>query len=267
MPETGGTLTAPSAPGLGLVLSSGAARGAAHVGVLLALTELGIQPHVVVGTSAGALIGGAWAAGMAADRIADRVLAATWADFGRLRPARGGLALIESTALRANLEALFAGRRLEDLPVRFGAVATDLRSRRAILLDTGDAAAAVQASLAVPGVFSPVRCGGRILVDGVLTSPLPVWAAHALGATRTVAVRLRPEAPAGRGANLLRTVLPAADEVAADIDIVVDTAGHASWSPRDVPRLIELGYDATCDALGHRAGWPAEVWGGVRAAS
>lgn len=265
--DIGGTLAGAPEPELGLVLGSGAARGAAHVGVLLALTELGIRPGVVVGTSAGALIGGAWAAGMAADRIADRVLAATWADFGRLRPARGGLALIETTSLRANLEEVFADRRLEDLPLRFGAVATDLRSRRAVLLSTGDAASAVRASLAVPGVFPPVRRGdGPLLVDGVLTSPLPVWAAYVMGATRTIAVRLRPQVPALRRASLVRAVLPAVGEVASDVEVVIDTAGYASWSPRDVPRLVELGYQATCDAFRCAGACPAVLGGGVRAA-
>jgi NTE family protein len=253
-------------PGLGLVLSSGAARGAAHAGVLLALTELGIRPGVVVGTSSGALIGSAWAAGIGADRIVDRVLDATWADFGRPYLIGNGPALLDTTALRANLDEVFAHRRLEDLPVRFGAVATDLRARRAALLDSGDAATAVQASLAVPGVFPPVRLGDRLLVDGVLTSPLPVWAAHELGATRTIAVRLRPEAPAGRSAGLRGAVLPRAVDVAPDVDIVVDTTRYSSWSPRDVPRLVELGYRVTRDALCRLGARPAEPIGPERAA-
>lgn len=232
----------------GLVLSSGAARGAAHVGVLMALAELGVEPDVVVGTSAGALIGGAWAAGMTPGQIAERVQDASWSDFGRPH-APSNLALIETTALRTNLELIFDHRRIEDLPRRFGAVATDLRRRRPVLLDRGDAALAVQASVAVPGVFPPVRGEAGVLVDGVLTSPLPAWAAYALGATYTVGIRLRPQVPTGPVARARRRVLPNAEAVRPDLEILVDTSGCSSWSPRDVPRLIDLGYRAAGASL------------------
>lgn len=236
-------------PGLGLVLGSGAARGAAHAGVLLALAEAGVRPGVVVGTSAGALVGGVWAAGTSAEVVVEQVLTATWEDFGRPRPGRAGLALIETAALRSRLASVFGGRRIEELPVRFGAVATDIVTRRAILLDRGDPARAIQASLAVPGVFPPVRVGTGVMVDGVLTSPVPVWAAHRLGARRTIAVRLRTETPSGPGQNLWRAVVPQADDVQADLELVIDTAGYSSWSTRDVPYLVDLGYQATRDAL------------------
>jgi NTE family protein len=236
-------------PVVGLVLSSGAARGAAHVGVLTALAELGVEPDLVVGTSSGALIGGAWAAGLPPELIAERVLTATWSDFGRPRPTRA-LAVIETTALRANLESVFGGRRIEDLPHRFGAVATDLRRRQPVLLDHGDAAQAVQASIAVPGVFPAVRGEAGLLVDGVLTSPLAVWAAYALGATCTIGVRLRPEAPRPGPSEVVRRLIVAPVEtVRPDVEILVDTTGYASWSTRDVPDLVELGHRATCDAL------------------
>ena len=232
----------------GLALSSGAARGAAHAGALLALAEYGIDTEIVVGTSAGALIGGAWAAGLSAAKIAERIEAATWSDFGSLRPSRR-IALIETTALRANLHWVFQRRHIEDLPRRFAAVATDVRTRRAVLLDQGPAVTAVEASVAVPGVFPPVRVGDKVLVDGALNSPLPVWAARELGATRTIGVRLRaPSARTGRSA-LQRVVLPPAETVRPDVEIVIDTDGHSSWSARDVPRLMDLGYEAASRQL------------------
>jgi len=251
-------------PVLGVALSSGAARGAAHVGVIRALAEAGLEPDVVVGTSAGALIGGAWASGMSPELIAERVLSATWSDFGRPRPTRA-LALIETTALRANLDRVFRHRRIEDLPRRFGAVATDLGRRRPVLLDRGDAARAVQASIAVPGVFPPVRGQAGLLVDGVLTSPLPVWAACALGATRTIGVRLKPEATRPGPAEFARRrMVRPVRAVQPDLEIVVDTSGCASWSTRDVPRLVELGYRAARDAID--ADVVQRLAGGIRAA-
>jgi NTE family protein len=233
---------------LGLALSSGAARGAAHVGALLALEERGLAPDVVVGTSAGALVGGAYAAGLTPAALAERATTTGWSDFGHPRPTRR-LALIETTALEANLRAVFRRRRIEDLPRTFGAVATDLRTRRAVLLATGDASRAVRASIAVPGVFPPVRVGDEVLVDGVLVSPLPVWAARRLGADRTIGIRLRPQAPAGRRESVQRRVLLPALEVRPDLEIVIDTTGFSSWSARDVTRLIDLGYAATHEAL------------------
>ncbi|WP_279576741.1 patatin-like phospholipase family protein [Streptomyces sp. GC420] len=232
----------------GLALSSGAARGAAHAGALLALAEYGVDTEIVVGTSVGALIGGAWSAGLSAAKIAERIEAVTWSDFGSLRPSRR-IALIETTALRANLHWIFQRRHVEDLPRRFAAVATDVRTRRAVLLDRGSAATAVEASVAVPGMFPPVRVGDRVLVDGALNSQLPVWAARRLGATRTIGVRLRvPTSRSGRSA-LQRAVLPPAEIIQPDIEIVIDTDGHSSWSSRDVPRLMALGYDAASRQL------------------
>lgn len=233
---------------IGLVLSSGAARGAAHVGVLIALAEARIEPQVVVGTSAGALIGGAYAAGLSGERIAERLSTTGWADFGRLRPSRS-LAVIETTALRTNLEWIFERRAIEELPRRFGAVATDLRTRRSCLIAHGDAARAVEASIAVPGIFPPVRTDGRFLVDGVLTSPLPVWAARTLGARRTIAVRLRPERGPRRFDEVQGRFLARPEKVRADLEIVIDASRLAAWSVRDVPKLVELGLETTRAAL------------------
>lgn len=233
---------------LGLVLSSGAARGTAHAGALLALQERGITPQVVVGTSAGALVGGLFAAGMRPELIVERLASLTWSDIGRPRPTRA-LALIETTALHSTLDWMLGRKAIEDLPRRFGAVATDVRTRSAVLLDHGDATTAILASIAVPGVFPAVHTDGRTLVDGVLTSPVPVWAAHHLGATRTIAVRLRPQAPAGARATVQRKVLTPAEEVTPDLDVVIDTEGYASWSARDADRLIALGYQTTLDAI------------------
>ncbi len=236
------------APVIGLVLSSGAARGAAHVGVLQALEELGLDIPVVVGTSAGALIGAAWSAGFSADAIARRVTGATLADFGTARPALR-LGLLETTVLRAQLDAVFDGRPVEELPRRFGAVATDLTTRRAVLLDHGSVTDAVSASMAVPGIFPPVHLGGRTLVDGVLTSPVPVWAARRLGATMTISVSLRaPAAPTLRRGFQARVFAPA-DAVRADVELVVDTRGASSWSSRDARLLIDRGRRVAFEAL------------------
>ena len=234
--------------GLGLVLSSGAARGAAHIGVMQVLEDAGIPVPVVVGTSSGALLGGAWAAGISADEIADRISRATWADFGSMWP-NARLGLVNPAALRATLDEIFAGRSIEDLPRRFAAVATDARTRVPVLLDSGSATEAVCATIAVPGIYPPVRIGDRTLVDGVFTSPVPVWAARHLGASPVLAVTLRPANTSGPSPVRSRVVPLYPNRSPAELEILIDTSGYSSWSTRDVPALIELGRHAAENAL------------------
>lgn len=233
-------------PAVGLVLSSGAAHGAAHAGVLRAVEEAGIEVSVVTGTSAGALIGGAWAAGISSERITERLLRAEWEDFGSPTISRR-LGLLDTAPLARNIEEMLGDPLIEALPTRFGAVVTELGSATPRLVTSGLLAAAVRASSAVPGLFPPVRVEGALCVDGAVLSPLPVWAAHRLGAEQVIAVGFgessrwrrwfesRPEHPShGRHA---------------DLTITIDTGDHAAWSAAGVPDLIDRGYRTTRAAL------------------
>jgi len=235
-----------SVPHLGLALPSGAARGAAHVGVLLALEEAGLAVDVVAGTSAGALIGGAWAAGVPAAEIADRILAARWPDFAAVTPS-ARLGLLDTGPMLGNLAGLLGDARIEELPITFGAVVTELISTRPRLVTTGPLVEAILASAAVPGLFPPVLLGGRRCLDGGVLSPHPVWAARALGADRVIGVVL------GRGPRWRRWYesLPShpARDQRADLVIPIDTEGASAWSADDVPRLVDIGYHAAAAAL------------------
>lgn len=235
--------------GLGLVLSSGAARGAVHVGVLQVLEAAGIEVPVVAGASAGALVGAGWAAGFCADEIAAWVSRASWADFGSTRPNRR-LGLLDTTVLRAGLDEVLAGRLIETFPRRFGAVATDVLTRAPVLLDHGSATDAVCATIAVPGVFPPVRIEGRMLLDGGVASPTPVWAARRLGADVTLAVRLRPEPVSRSRPWRSRVMSPIPDDGPADLELLIDARDYSAWSARDVSQLIDLGRRTTEQALG-----------------
>lgn len=234
---------------LGLVLSSGAARGAVHVGVLQALESAGVQIPVVAGASAGGLVGACWAAGTSADEIGEWVSRATWSDFGSTRPNRR-LGLLDTSVLRAGLDEVFLSRSIETFPRRFGAVAADLRTRTPVLLDRGSATEAVCATIAVPGVFPPVRIDGQLLLDGGLISPIPVWAARRLGADLTLAVRLRPETPARARPWRSRVMPPIPDDGPADLELLIDARGYSAWSARDISDLIDLGRRTTEHALG-----------------
>ena len=177
-------------PVIGLALGGGAARGFAHIGVLRTLLAHGIVPNIVVGTSIGAVVGGAYAAGHL-DTLEE------WARSLQVRNILGyldirlnGSGLIGGEKLAAKLEASIGQTRIEDLPVRFASVGTEVRTGHEIWLTHGKLVEAMRASYALPGIFAPVLIGDRWLVDGALVNPVPVSAARALGAEIVIAANL-----------------------------------------------------------------------------
>ncbi|ADJ29432.1 patatin-like phospholipase RssA [Nitrosococcus watsonii] len=178
-----------SPPCIGVALGGGAARGWAHIGVLRALAENGIVPDVVAGSSIGALVGAAYGAGIL-DDLEQWVRSLTWRDtvgFFDIR-LRGGL--IEGKKLFKFLARRFPYQAIEDLPMPFAAVATNLENGREVWLQQGPLLEAVHASAALPGLLTPVNWSGHWLVDGGLVNPVPVSVCRALGAARVIAVDL-----------------------------------------------------------------------------
>jgi NTE family protein len=171
---------------VGIALSSGGAAGIAHIGVIEELTKAGISIDCVAGTSAGAMVGGAFAAGQL-DEFRRRVLSSSrrrrtaWFD-----PVWPRCALLGGRHAMALLGPC-AAQNIEDMPLRFAAVATDLDSAERIALGAGPLRDAVRASIAIPGIFAPLCRRGRLLVDGALTDPVPVGPARDLGATFVIA--------------------------------------------------------------------------------
>ena len=177
-------------PVIGLALGGGAARGFAHIGIVRTLVAHGIVPNVVVGTSIGAVIGGAYAAGHL-DTLEE------WARSLQPRSVLGyldirlnGSGLIGGDKLAAQLEAAIGPTLIEELPLKFATVATEVRTGHEIWLTHGRMVDAMRASYALPGIFSPVLVGDRWLVDGALVNPVPVSAARALGAEIVIAANL-----------------------------------------------------------------------------
>jgi NTE family protein len=177
-------------PVIGLALGGGSARGFAHIGIIRTLVAHGIIPDVVVGTSIGAVVGGAYVAGHL-DTLEE------WARS--LQPRNilsyldirlDGSGLIGGDKLAAQLEASVGQTVIEDLPQKFASVATEVRTGHEIWLTHGRMVEAMRASYALPGIFSPVRVGDRWLVDGALVNPVPVSAARALGAEIVIAANL-----------------------------------------------------------------------------
>ena len=174
---------------LGLALGSGSARGWAHIGAIRALEERGIKPDIVCGTSIGALVGAAYAAGEL-DRLEKWVTGLAWTTVVRLMDLtwRGGL--IRGTRLFTLFGTMLADREIDDLPIPYGAIATELHSGRELWLRHGKLLEAVRASCAMPGLLTPVLRDGAVLVDGGLVNPVPVSMCRALGADLVVAVDL-----------------------------------------------------------------------------
>ncbi|MEW6591893.1 MAG: patatin-like phospholipase family protein [Pseudomonadota bacterium] len=169
-----------------LALGGGAARGFAHIGVIKALEAQGIVPEIVVGTSAGSVVGALYASGMSGfdlQKLALGLEEDMFADWAL--PNRG---VLRGEALQAFINQQVKQRTLQRLPKPLGVVATDLQSGERVLFRTGDTGMAVRASSAVPGVFQPVAIGGRDYVDGGLTSPVPAQSARAMGADFVIAV-------------------------------------------------------------------------------
>ena len=181
------------APRLGLALGSGSARGWAHIGVLQVLSEEGIRPDIVCGSSIGALVGAAYAAGEL-QRFTDWVQGLGMRDvFGFMDFNISG-GMLKGEKLIAFWRRNFADFDIDQSPLPFGAVATDLHSGAEVWLRHGSIADAVRASIALPGLFTPVvRDDGRLLVDGGLVNPVPASLARAMGADIVIAVDLNSD--------------------------------------------------------------------------
>jgi NTE family protein len=177
-------------PSIGLALGSGSARGWSHIGILEGLIAAGIEPDIVCGSSIGALVGAAYAAGHLAELKA-WALAASWREIVGLMDVRlTGGGLIEGKQIVALLDGLGVRGQVEDFAKTYAAVATDLGSGREVWFKTGPVQDAVRASIALPGIISPVLLDGVWYVDGGLSNPVPVSVCRALGADITIAVNL-----------------------------------------------------------------------------
>jgi len=180
-------------PVIGLALGGGAARGWAHIGILQVLDKAGIMPSIIAGTSIGAVVGGCWAAGKLdqLDTFARSITKRRM--FSLMDFTLQGSGLIHGARLKREMDQHFGDLAIENLPIKFAAVATELRNGHEIWLTRGSLAEAMRASYALPGVFVPLKLGGRWLTDGALVNPVPVSVARALGADLVIAVNLHAD--------------------------------------------------------------------------
>lgn len=185
-------------PKIGLALGSGSARGLAHIGVLRALKDAGIQVDCVAGTSIGAVIGAVYASGKI-DSLQNAYRDMDWKKIvyflDVVFPKSG---IIDGKKVADFVREYVHSARIEELPLPFNAVATELNSGEEVVFETGDVIDAVRASISVPGMFTPVRIDGRVLVDGGLVNPVPVSVVRSMGADIVIAVNLNHDVTVGK---------------------------------------------------------------------
>jgi NTE family protein len=174
---------------IGLALSSGGARGAAHVGVLKVLAENGIEPDVIVGSSMGAEVGGIYACGVGLGEIESLWRSSSFGEVLKtLYPTIPWSGWSSGNGITRFLRKLIGAPRIEELPIAYAAIATDLRSGRPFTITSGSLVDAIRASLSVPGLFNPVWIDGHLLIDGGVSNPMPVDIVRRLGADVVIGV-------------------------------------------------------------------------------
>ena len=256
-------------PRIGLVLGGGGAKGTAHIGVIRVLDELRIPIDCVAGTSMGALVGGIFASGMPPDVLERETLAIDWmtAIGGAARDdmpidrkldsptytnqvelgirdgsLKGPPGLIETQKIEDVIRSLTTDARFQrsfdSLPIPFRAIATDMVSGEMVVLDSGDVAVAMRASMAVPGAFSPVIVGDRVLSDGGMMRNLPVDVARDLCADVIIAVWLRTPAP------IAADLGSAVSLMGRSMDVMIEANEKlqiATLAERDVGIMVPMG--------------------------
>jgi len=236
------------------VFSSGGPRGFVHIGVLKALEELGLKPDLILGASAGALVGALYASGLRAAKLEALAL-----DLGLLEVGRWamlGEGKFDGAPIAAQVtEQIMAQtgqQTIEKLPLRFAAVAIEKASRKPIIFNAGHAGLAVQTSSAIEGMFTPVRIRGVQYVDADLVVPMPVRLARALGAVKVLAVDAsahEDKAPAGaarfKEGDLRKRALTLPDTLSADVSLQPDFGYYVNTSKEFRLRCINAGYADT----------------------
>jgi len=227
-------------PKIGLALGSGGSRGLAHIGVIKALEENNIPIDFIAGTSIGAMAGGFYAIGLGVKKMEEIALETNWRRMFSLVDPHLRQGLISGEKVKTFIEGYVDGKKIEDCKIPFVAVATDLKTGEIVVLNKGEMAQAIRASISVPLVFRPVEIDGRMLADGGLSAPVPVEIVRAMGADIIIAVNLdkhyhdEKRKPgwydiANDSLNILRHHLALSNVSTADIVINIDVGKNNYW--------------------------------------
>ncbi|MFL5296377.1 MAG: patatin-like phospholipase family protein [Phenylobacterium sp.] len=261
--------TRPHRPKVALVLSGGGAMGIAHVGAIQELERLGIRPDLLVGTSMGSIVGGLYASGLSGAELQRAVETMDWDAIFDTSPPRAGLSYRQKSqqadfpvkasigvangrlqapeGLISDANLLLQLRRLlnvrgavpsfDDLPIPFRAVATDIETGQKVVIDRGELAGAMRASMSVPGVFAPYRLDGRLLVDGGMADNVPIDVARDLGADIVIVVAT--QTPMAKG-EALRGVPAILGQTVTMLILANERQQLATLKPSDVLINVEM---------------------------
>ncbi|HHV78195.1 MAG TPA: patatin-like phospholipase family protein [Firmicutes bacterium] len=246
---------------VGLALSGGAVRGLAHIGVLEVLEQAGLVPWCVAGTSVGSVIGALFCGGMEPHEMIELARHASWPKITRPVIPREGF--MDTSRLESFLRHIAGDLQFEDLRFKLGVVVTDLLKGTRVLVTSGDVWSAVAASCAIPGVFTPVKDRGTILVDGGVVENIPVRAAVQMGADSVIVSDVTRIAQRSHPANLLQVILQSLDIMQrqqaeraiamADLVIQPDMTDLSMWDFSKADELYERGKAAARSALKNAA--------------
>jgi len=257
---------------IGLALSGGAARGLAHVGVLDVLLQEGIAIDMIAGTSAGAVMGAFYASGQNTSKMIEQALDSRWKQIPMIDPSFPRTGFIKGRKIMKLLSSFLGGNiDFADLKIPFACVATDIITGEEVVISRGSVPDALRASISIPGIFTLVKLEGRYLVDGGLTTPVPVNVVRRMGADFVIAVNVNPtvsqrlDKPSKAGGKALKepnlfqimmqslyiTTNTAARNnlMAADIVIEPDLAHIGAGDFHKVNVLIEKGRQAALKAI------------------
>jgi NTE family protein len=248
-----------SQPTIGLALSGGATHGAAHIGVLQVLEREGIQPDFVAGTSAGALIGAAYCAGVPLDDIERLFLSVEWPNLLKIS-LKPKLSIFNTQPMEAFLIAKIGDFSFTDLKIPLTVIACDITTGERIILNEGSVAQAIRASSAIPALFSPVEINGRLLVDGGIVDDLPVEQVVSMGAKFVIASDVSNRGKVGaKPENPIEVLLSAIYIMQSrsafynidksDCYIRPEISTFSSWGFKDSIKVLEAGRAAAEDAL------------------
>ena len=251
-------------PTIGVALGGGFARGIAHVGVLKVLEEEDIPVRVISGTSVGALIGAAYCSGVSIEELEQMARSVRFTTFARWTVSRYGFA--SNDRMAAFLNRILKVKTFEELRIPLGVTATDFNSGEGVVFHSGSIIDPVRASCAYPGMFLPVNIGGRWLVDGMLSYPVPAHPLHEMGADRVIAVHLKGQWSKNGAPRHLFDVIGQSFAIAQDMtrhlwmgaaDLVVepDVAGFAYDDFKRSTELIRGGEIAMRQALPEVRRW------------
>lgn len=239
-----------------LCLGGGGARGFAHIGAIKAFEEAGIKFDMVVGTSAGSLVGALYAAGIKSETMI------RYAESMSFKDLHNGIIITPNDPMKIGkaVSDLIGAADVSSFKTKFAAVAVDLVEAKQAVLDSGNASVIVAASCAVPVLYRPVSFGGKHLCDGGLMNNIPADVCRMLGATKVITVDVNPSRGGGTDGTGLIDVIKASFHIAlanssvdglrhSDVIIAPDTSEYSSASKNGWKEMIELGYNAAKEKL------------------